>query len=189
MVAPWLVASAFPESAWQRAPQNPSYDALLRNRERPGRAWVAYGASVASSEQAALDRLLSPSFDPRREVILEAPLASVGSAPASDPPTSARVAVVSPTHVEVEAELPRPGILVLSESWFPGWVASVDGAPAEILHADYVLRGVALPAGPHRVRFEYRPVSVRIGAGLTLLGVCSVLGLVWSDRRGHEVKS
>jgi hypothetical protein len=189
VVASWLIASALPEASWERAPQNPSASALLRNRERPGRAWVAYGASVASSEQAALDRLLSPSFDPRREVILEAPLASVGSAPASDPPTSARVAVVSPTHVEVEAELPRPGILVLSESWFPGWVASVDGAPAEILHADYVLRGVALPAGPHRVRFEYRPVSVRIGAGLTLLGVCSVLGLVWSDRRGHEVKS
>ena len=97
--------------------------------------------------------------------------------------------VVSPTHVEVEAELPRPGLLVLSEAWFPGWVASVDGAPAEILRADYVLRGVALGAGSHRVRFDYRPRSVKIGAGLTLLGVCGVLGLVVNDRRGREVGS
>jgi len=160
---------------------------LLRNRERLGRAWVAHGTSVAANEQAALERLLAPDFDPRREVILEAPLASVGAAPAADPPTPARVSVVSPTLVEVAAELPRPGILVLSESWFPGWVASVNGAPAEILRADYVLRGVALGAGSQRVRFEYRPVSVRIGAGMTLLGVCGVLALVASDRRAREV--
>ncbi len=182
VAVPWLVASALPEASWERSPQTPSYTALLRNRERPGRAWVAYGVTVAPSEQAALDRLLSPSFDPRREVILESPVAGIAPAPASDPPTPARVQAVSPTLVEVEAELPRPGILVLSEAWFPGWVASVDGRPAEILRADYVLRGIPLPAGSHRVRFEYRPVSVQIGAALTLLGVCGVLGLVWSDR-------
>lgn len=189
VVAPWLIAAALPEGHWERSPQRASYDALLRNRDRPGRAWVAYGASVAASEQAALDRLLAPGFDPRHEVILEAPLASVGEAPASDPPTAARVEVVSPTHVEVEAELPRPGILVLSEAWFPGWVASIDDLPVEILRADYVLRGIALPAGSHRVRFEYRPASVQIGAALTLVGVCGVLGLLWSDRRGREVSS
>ena len=150
---------------------------------------MAYAASVAPSEQAALDRLLSPGFDPRREVILEAPLASVGAAPASDLPTAARTTVVSPTQVEVEAELPRPGILVLSEAWFPGWVATVDDAPAEILRADFVLRGVALGAGSHRVRFEYRPRSVTIGAGLTLLGVFGMLALVASDRRRREVES
>ena len=194
VVAPASAVGAFGAGLWEAVGadavrERTQASVALHNRERPGRAWVVYGASVAASEQAALDRLLSLSFDPRREVILEAPLASVGSAPANDPSTPARVQVVSPTHVEVEAELPRPGMLVLSESWFPGWVASVDGAPAEILRADYVLRGVALAAGSHRVRFEYRPVSVRIGAGLTLLGVYSVLGLVWSDRRGHEVKS
>ena len=192
VVAPVSVVGAFGAGLWEAVGaedmgERTQASVALRNRERPGRAWVAYGASVAPSEQGALDRLLSPSFDPRREVILEATLASVGSASASDPPTPARVRVVSPTHVEVE--LPRPGILVLSESFFPGWVASVDGAPAEILRADYVLRGIALAAGSHRVRFEYRPGSVRVGAGLTLLGVCSVLGLVWSDRRGHEVES
>jgi hypothetical protein len=189
VAAPWLVAAALPEIQWERAPQNPSYTALLRNRERPGRAWVVYGAAVAPDAEAALERLLSPGFDPRREVILEAPLASLGGAPANDPATPARVGVMSPTRVEVEAELPRPGLLVLSEAWFPGWVASVDGAPAEILRADYVLRGVALGAGSHRVRFDYRPRSVRIGAGLTLLGVCGVLGLVVIDRRGREVGS
>jgi hypothetical protein len=188
VVAPLLDAGALPEVSWERAPQNRGDVALLRNRERPGRAWVAYGASVAASEPAALERLLAPDFDPRREVILEAPFASFPPAPASDPPTPAHVTLVSPTRLDVEAELPRPGLLVLSEAWFPGWVASVDGAPAEILRADYVLRGVALGAGSHLVRFDYRPRSVTIGAGLTLLGVCGVLGLVASDRRRREVE-
>jgi uncharacterized membrane protein YfhO len=78
---------------------------------------------------------------------------------------------------------------VLSEAFFPGWIASLEGESVEILRADYLLRGIALPAGSHRVRFEYRPASVRIGAGLTLLGVCGVLGLLVSDRRTREVPS
>ena len=96
-------------------------------------------------------------------MILEAPLASVGAAPASDPPTPARVRRSSrPPTSRSRPSCRGPGILVLSEAWFPGWVATVDDAPAEILRADYVLRGVALAAGSHRVRFEYRP---RIGDG------------------------
>jgi uncharacterized membrane protein YfhO len=94
-----------------------------------------------------------------------------------------------PTYVEVAAELSRPGILVLSEAWFPGWVATVDDAPAKILRPDFVLRGIALGAGSHRVRFGYRPRSVTIGAWLTLPGVFGVLALVVSDRRGREVES
>jgi len=186
VVAPAVEAGAFDPGEWNALGAVGQDPALLRNRERPGRAWVAHGTSVAANEQAALERLLAPDFDPRREVILEAPLASVGAAPAADPPTPARVSVVSPTQVEVEAELPRPGILVLSEAFFPGWVAQVNGAPAEILRADYLLRGVALGAGSQRVRFEYRPVSVQIGAALSLAGCLALVALVASDRRRAE---
>ena len=86
-------------------------------------------------------------------------------------------------RVGVEAELPRPGILVLSEAWLPGWVASVDGARAEILRANYVLRGIELSEGRHHVCFDYRPVSVALGAALSLLGLLIVALLLWIDRR------
>ncbi len=183
VVAPAEKVAAFGPAAWEPVGERTPASVALHNRERPGRAWVAHGASVAPNAQAALDRLLAPGFDPRREVILEAPLAGVGAAPASDPFTPARVEVVSPTHVEVETELSRPGILVLADAFFPGWVASLDGAATEILRVDYVLRGIALGAGSHRVRFEYRPASLRIGAALSLTGIVVLAALVASDRR------
>jgi len=86
-------------------------------------------------------------------------------------------------RVDVEAGLPRHGILVLPEAWFSGWVASVDGARAEILRANYVLRSIELSEGRHRVRFDNRPVSVALGAALSLLGLLIVALLLWIDRR------
>jgi uncharacterized membrane protein YfhO len=94
--------------------------------------------------------------------------------------------VPSPTRLEVDVELPRPGILVVSESYYPGWRARVDGAPAEILRADYLLRGVELDAGAHHVSFEYRPWSLRIGAVASLAGVAAAGGLAWSDRSSRR---
>jgi hypothetical protein len=75
---------------------------------------------------------------------------------AGPPPASVRVA--SPTRLDVEIELPRPGILVATEPCNPGLRAWADGALTEIL------RALDLAAGAHRVRFDYRPWSVRTGA-------------------------
>jgi hypothetical protein len=184
VVVPFGAPVAFRADEWSDAWGRRGLHLVLRNQRRPGRAWVAYGANVVASEQAALDRLLAPDFDPTREVILEstprARYAAPSEAPASTP-ASARVP--SPTRLEVTAELPRPGLLVVSEAWYPGWRAWVDGAPAAILPADYLLRGVELDAGRHEVRFEYRPRSLAVGAALSLAGVLTVLGLVLADRR------
>jgi hypothetical protein len=159
---------------------------VLRNQDRPGRAWVTYGASLAATPQAALERLVAPDFDPRREAILEQAPAGAYAAPAAAPPaTLVRVSAPAPTRLDVELELPRPGILVVSETWYPGWQATVDGAPAEILRANYLLRGVELAAGAHQVRFEYRPASLRIGAALSLVGVAVAASLAWIDRRAR----
>ncbi len=161
-----------------------SWQTVLRNQDRPGRAWVTYGAQVATSPEAALARLIAPDFDPRREAILEAAPARAYADPAAAPAaTPAQVRAPSATELEIEVALDRPGILVVSESYYPGWRVWVDGAPARILRANYVLRGVELAAGAHRVRFEYRPWSVRIGAGLSLAGFALAGGLVFSDRR------
>jgi hypothetical protein len=185
VVVPFAAAASFPAAHWKDAwARRGTTQIVLRNQQRPGRAWVAYGANVVASEQAALDRLLAPDFDPTREVILEAAPQRRHAAPAEAPPSSpAGVHVPSPSMLEVVAELPRPGLLVVSEAWYPGWRAWVDGAPAPILHADYLLRAVELDAGYHRVRFEYRPRSVTIGAASSLAGVVLALTLAVRDRR------
>jgi uncharacterized membrane protein YfhO len=85
----------------------------------------------------------------------------------------------APDRVEVSARFAANGWLVLADPWYPGWIARVDDREQPILRADYNFRAVPLAAGSHRVVFEYRSGSIRLGGILTLLGVVAVAaGLV-----------
>jgi uncharacterized membrane protein YfhO len=84
---------------------------------------------------------------------------------------------ISPNEVEYTVTLPRNGILVASETFYPGWTATVDRYPATIIVADYVLRGVEVPPGKHRVRFAYRPKSVQYGIAVSLISITCWVGL------------
>jgi uncharacterized membrane protein YfhO len=66
---------------------------------------------------------------------------------------------------------------VVLEAFEPGWIATVDGAPAPVLRANGLFRAVRLETGRHRVRFAYRPRSVAYGAALSGLGLAASLGL------------
>ena len=78
---------------------------------------------------------------------------------------------------------PAPGYLVLSDSYFPGWEARVDGRPARILCANYLVRAVALAAGRHQVVFSYRPWPWRIGSKFSLVSGLLLLGMALGRRR------
>jgi hypothetical protein len=78
-----------------------------------------------------------------------------------------------------------PGLLVLSEINYPGWRVWIDGAPAQIQTVDGILRGVALSAGNHSVRFEFRPTIVLAGCALALVGWAAMLVLLLSRRNPH----
>jgi hypothetical protein len=69
----------------------------------------------------------------------------------------------------------QPGWLIMSEVHYPGWEATLDGAPAALLRVNYALRGVRVPAGEHRVRLRFQPVSVRHGASLSAFGLLLLL--------------
>jgi len=77
----------------------------------------------------------------------------------------------------VEAQLAAAGVLVVLEAFEPGWVATVDAAPAPVLRANGLFRAVRLEAGRHRVRFAYRPRSVAYGAAISASGLAAALGL------------
>ena len=73
-----------------------------------------------------------------------------------------------------------PILVILSDAFYPGWRARVDHRPAQIHEVNGALRGVAVPRGTHTVTMRYRPVSVYLGAALTLLGILGVLGWNWN---------
>jgi uncharacterized membrane protein YfhO len=72
---------------------------------------------------------------------------------------------------------------VLDDAYYPGWQAWIDGKPATIRKADYLLRAVQVPPGVHRVTFTYAPLSYLAGALITLatglLVLCFALWTLW----------
>jgi uncharacterized membrane protein YfhO len=69
--------------------------------------------------------------------------------------------------------------VVLSDNFYPGWIATVDGQPARIWEAYTAIRGVEVEAGSHRIEMHYRPLTVRLGALMLLLSVMGLAGLAW----------
>lgn len=156
------------------------------------RALLVFDCQVEPNPDAVLAHVSSPNFDPRSIVYLEdqpAP-APGGHTGGTNAGSSVRVTSYEPDEIEIDASLPRPGYLLLLDTCFPGWTATVNGEPAPIHRADYNFRAVSLPAGESTVRFSYRPKSFR--AGLYLCGIGLVaLGAAWfsqlpQERRGRN---
>jgi uncharacterized membrane protein YfhO len=71
-----------------------------------------------------------------------------------------------------------PGLLVLTDLSFPGWTAQADGRPAELRVADGFFRAVPLSAGSHRVTFRYRPLSLLVGAAISVLSAVTLAAVL-----------
>jgi hypothetical protein len=85
----------------------------------------------------------------------------------------------TPNRIDVSTA--GPGRLVLSENAYPGWEATVDGAPSQLQTTRDGMRSLALTPGEHQVRFDFHPVSVYVGAAISLLGALA-LGMLWLRR-------
>lgn len=166
---------------------------LFHNPQRMGPAWVNYAVRRVASEDAAYEYIVSKEFDPHLEVVVsEQEVQSDYFERGQHAVTPARsVRRPSPTELEVDVELPRPGVLVVSEAAYPGWTATVNGKPVHWVHANYVLRGVELEPGAHKVRFEYRSPALRWGTLITCVAVvvvaaCGLIGQRRSRSRARR---
>jgi len=88
-----------------------------------------------------------------------------------------------PEHLAIRVDAPERGFLFLSDQHFPGWRATVDGTPAEIVRANYAFRLVEVPRGRSTVEFRYAPASVRIGALVSGLTIIALAAWLWATRR------
>jgi hypothetical protein len=151
---------------------------LFQVSEPLPRAYAVDGLRVAS-EPAAFDVLADPGFDPRREVILPSGRAAP---PSPDFGSSVRIVWRRADAVGIEAELSRPGRVVLLDAYDGGWRARVDGQPAEIVRANVVFHAVAVPAGRHLVTFRYRPPAVVPALAVSALTLAACLVLIGSRK-------
>jgi hypothetical protein len=157
-----------------------SYAEIYENESVLPRAFAVYHAEVMPSEQAALDYLLSDDFDPGRTVLLEESFPGLGRTglPLERDLHEAEITFYSPKRIVVEAHLEADGFLVLSDTFYPGWKAFVDGREDRIYQADYLFRAVLLKQGEHVVEFRYSPRSLYIGFAISLTTAMVLCGIV-----------
>jgi hypothetical protein len=145
-------------------------------------AWVVPLIAEAPPD-AIRATVMNPSFDVRRAALFDSSAAVQGSAVSVAPEplaTRAQVSYPSPRDIRVDPEGPVPegSALIVSENWYPGWGALVDGRPAVVARADYTLIGVPLPAGARRVELSFSdPVYAR-GRIITIVALLITVGLV-----------
>lgn len=150
---------------------------VLENATALPRVTVLGHYRVAGSARAVLDSITSGVYDVGRVTWLETdPRLNLGG-PGVDS-AQATITNYRLNRVAIDVQTPVPAIVRLADLWYPDWVATVDGQPAPILKADYLLRAVAVPAGRHRVEFRFESKAVRNGLMLSALGLAVAMALL-----------
>jgi hypothetical protein len=141
------------------------------------RVMIVARSSVEKDPVKTLQRLASLDFDPNTEVILNEAVKSHSLARLQ---AQAKITSHKNSRVTIDATTNEAGILVLAESYYPGWKAYVDGNETTLLKANHFYRAVELSKGDHIVEFIYDPLSFRVGmivssATLVILGFVSAI--------------
>ncbi len=158
--------------------------------ENPGafpRVWTVHEAMQIPDHEANVRHVIADaSFDLAHKTFVTAspPQMEVCAAP-----DDARMVERGLNHVVIDANMACKGMVVASENYFPGWRATLDGAPVE-LHAAYTtLRGVVVPAGRHRIEMRYRSSWLAAGAVSSLLSVLLTLAIAWWERKKEAMRA
>lgn len=189
MALRYIISGApFEQVLWKNAPR----DVQINQRANClPRAFVVSQWRTAEGEGPVLRTLIKESFKPRCEAVLE-PLDG-----ATVPPPSAfsEASLISPevqalkdhgNSLTLEVSVKDRSLLVLSDTWYPGWTAWVDGIKRPIFRANYLFRGVFLESGAHRVEFIYQPLCFTVGMWIFGVAAAACGGLAWAARSGSR---
>ena len=150
------------------------------------RAFFTGSARSENDPAVVLSAVTAPGFDARQASLVEGALPT--DLAAGPGVSSASVSNQAPNRLEIAASTDAPRLLVVSEMFFGGWRATIDGAEVPILRTNYLFRGVVVPTGAHTVVFEYRPLSVELGLAATLAALAIALVVWWRGGRARDAK-
>ncbi len=163
--------------------RDPQVNIYLNTKALP-RAILVHRAVAVADQESAFIRIQEPSFDPASSVVVE------GGEPL-DVSTEGEVGSLDiiayrPNAIHLTTRTSAEAYLVLSEVYYPGWRAYVDGRAERVLRANYAFRAVYLEAGDHEVRLVFEPLYWKVGLGIS---VATWIGLIvwgllsWRGRR------
>jgi hypothetical protein len=146
------------------------------------RAYFVAQAYYARDSAEAIARLTAPDFDSRREVVIMDDKIRGGSPAISSPTTPyirpVRASELDSGKIQLTVDAPSSGFVVLTDTFYPGWQATIDGQATKIWQANLAFRAVAVETGRHEIRFNYRPRSFTVGLWISIVtGVIVVLAI------------
>lgn len=173
---------------------------VRRNDASYPRAWVVHGARYVkairgldrSDRDAPMQEILYAAdflwhdptrivYDPKRLVWVDLDraneLAPFLHGVETRPTETVTVTRHDPDRVELQAVLEGPGMVVLADVYYPGWVLTIDGQAAPIYRANRIMRGAAVASGRHTLVYTYRPASFRVGLVVSGVGLLALAGL------------
>jgi len=145
---------------------------VYKNRDVFPRAFVVNSYEVITDDNKILEKMFSQNFDLRKNVVLE-------NDPGIDKlegAATSKIVKYLPEEIEIAVDSENEAILVLTDTFYPGWSAYVNNEKQEIIRADYTFRGVAVPSGKSNVRFIYEPQSFKTGIYLLIVGIGIITG-------------
>jgi hypothetical protein len=158
---------------------------VFRNPTAFPRVWSVHSVESVPSDAHLRIRLQDPEYDPRRTALM------LGSTPVLESCDGDSMAVLAraPNRVRVRADMKCRGLVVASETFYPGWQATIDGRESPIIEAYGALRGLVVPEGKHEIVFTYRPLSVFGGAALTFAGLILTALIGFGSARARSADS
>jgi hypothetical protein len=184
LLAPDAIEKAYPEASSEKfrliQDGNPR---IYENRDAGPRVWVAYQA-VSQPEDAVLPYMQANAASLKETVVLDEPLPADAGSHAGQGGT-AEIVRYENARVTIHASLPSPGFVVLADTYYPGWEAWIDGAPAHLYRADSAFRAVWVPAGEHELEYRFTFPILRSGAIVSVAALGAVLVLILAGLALH----
>ncbi len=148
---------------------------IYENLDVLPRAFLLPNWSWQPDQTAVLHAMQQPEFSVRETAVLRG--SGENQTGTFDPDAAAEITRYEPERIVVQTRSRQPQLLLLTDAYYPGWQVTVDGAPADLLQADGLFRGVQLPVGEHEVVFTFAPHSFQLGWRITAVGLCLLVFL------------
>jgi hypothetical protein len=140
---------------------------------------------VAKNPQEIFTQLFSPATDLEKTLILEQSINLPSTA--TKLTAQATISSYSANKVAIQTASNKTALLFLSDNYYPGWQAFIDGKPTTIYRADYSFRSVIVPEGKHLVTFVYKPASLFWGALVSVISIVLLIIIAISLKKFRKV--
>lgn len=172
---PWR----FPEERFTLVWQKGKWK-VYENKDALPRAFLVGDYVVEKEKEKIIEKLFAHDFNPKEKLVLEEEPSDFKVD--RNATGSAKIVSYAPNEVAIKTQTSKNMLLFLSDNFYPGWKALLDGKEAKILRANYTFRAVAIPSGEHSTIFSYEPSSFKAGLAISVASVAGYLLLCLKKR-------